>query len=120
MATVSANGKVKARGPGSCLIYVLTNNGIYKVVKIKVDARPTKVAFKNPPKTIKVGVPVNLGAKVVLKPGKAQTKLKWKSSNTRVARVDANGVVTGIKKGTVTITVTTSNGKKASVKITVK
>lgn len=34
----------------------------------------------------------------------------WTSSNTAVATVDSNGVVTGVKAGTVTITCTTVNG----------
>ena len=46
--------------------------------------------------------------------------LTWTSSNTKVATVDKNGVVKGIKVGTATITVKTSNGKTATVKVTVK
>lgn len=37
-----------------------------------------------------------------------------------IATVSVKGVVKGIKKGTVTITVTSSNGKTASTKIKVK
>ena len=43
----------------------------------------------------------------------ADAVLSWKSSNEKVATVDGNGVVTGIKKGNVTITCeVTSSGKK--------
>ena len=45
--------------------------------------------------------------------------LTWSSSNTKIATVDKNGVVKGIKKGTANITVKTSNGKTATVKVTV-
>ncbi len=45
----------------------------------------------------------------------------WSSSNNGIARVDANGNVTGISEGTVTITVTTVDGNKsASVTVTVR
>ncbi|MGN0460111.1 MAG: leucine-rich repeat protein [Ruminococcus sp.] len=43
----------------------------------------------------------------------------YKSSNTSVAKVDANGVVTGVKKGTAKITVA-NNGTKKIVTVTVK
>jgi glucosylceramidase len=44
----------------------------------------------------------------------------WASSNTAVAKVDANGKVTAVKAGTATITVTTKDGaKKASCTVTV-
>lgn len=47
-------------------------------------------------------------------------RVGWKSSNTKVARVDANGVVTGIRPGTATITCTSVSGrKKASCKVRV-
>ena len=47
-------------------------------------------------------------------------KLTWKSSDESIATVDANGNVKGLKAGTVTITVTTENGKTATKKITIK
>ena len=46
-------------------------------------------------------------------------KVTWKSSNTKVATV-SNGKITAKGKGTATITASTSNGKKATCKVTVK
>ena len=120
VATVTKKGKVKAVGAGSCKIYVLTTNGIWKTVTVTVDTNPTKVSISKPSKTMKVGATQNLGAKVKLTPAKAITTLSWKSSNPAVATVDSNGVVTAIKKGKTVITVTTANGKKAKVTIKVK
>ena len=36
VATVSKAGVIKAKGKGTCSIYVLANNGVYKKVKVKV------------------------------------------------------------------------------------
>lgn len=47
--------------------------------------------------------------------------VKWSSSDESVAKVDANGLVTGVGVGTATITVSTSNGKyKDSVPVTIE
>ena len=42
VAKVSSNGKVKAVGPGSCKIYVLTTNGICKTVTVTVTSARKK------------------------------------------------------------------------------
>jgi len=60
--------------------------------------------------TVKKGTTIQL--KVNIMPDNATDKsVTWSSSSTSVATVDANGVVTGLKTGTVRITATTSNGK---------
>ena len=41
-------------------------------------------------------------------------KVKWKSSNSTVASVDNNGLVTAFNDGTATITVTSRDGKKTA------
>ena len=47
--------------------------------------------------------------------------VKWSSSDESVAKVDANGLVTGVGAGTATITVTSSNGRyKDSVPVTIE
>lgn len=53
----------------------------------------------------------------VLTPNTASTSLKWKSSNKKVVKVSAGGVITPIKAGKAKITVTTGNKKKASINV---
>ncbi len=54
-------------------------------------------------------------------PTSASKKVKWRSSNTRIATVDSNGKVTGVKKGSCTIyaTSTVNSSKKDSIKVVV-
>lgn len=66
----------------------------------------------------KVGESATLAVKIA--PYKANQKVTWKSSNTAVATVDANGKVVGIKAGTANITVTSEDGSKsATCRVTV-
>jgi arabinan endo-1,5-alpha-L-arabinosidase len=80
----------------------------------------TKVKLNKSKKTIRVGQTYQL--KATVSPTNATNQnVTWKSSNKKVATVDANGLVTAKKKGTAVITVTTEDGSyTAQCKITVK
>lgn len=60
---------------------------------------------------------IQLSAKVY--PLSAEQSVTWKSSNAKVASIDASGKITCLKAGTVTITATANDGsgKKASFKL---
>ena len=67
-----------------------------------------------------VGKGSTLSLTATVSPASASdTSLTWTSSNKKVATVDQNGKVKGVKKGTATITVKTANGQTAECKITV-
>ena len=58
---------------------------------------------------------------ITVKPESASTEgLVWTSSNEKVATVDENGLVTGVKKGTAKIAVKASGGSKAKAAVNVK
>ncbi|MDE5781160.1 MAG: Ig-like domain-containing protein [Lachnospiraceae bacterium] len=60
--------------------------------------------------------PINLSA--VIQPYYASNKtLTWKSSNTKLATVDENGVVTPLKTGSVKITASTTDGSNLSATV---
>ena len=68
--------------------------------------------------SLKVGQSKTLVA--TTSPEKAAKSVKWYSSNNKIATVNNKGKVTAKKAGTVTITAKTTNGLKATCKITVK
>ncbi len=80
--------------------------------------RPTSVSVSPASLTIKPGEKSTLYATVL--PETAETSLSWTSSDTSVATVDSRGIVTGVKEGKATITVTTGNGLKASASVKVE
>lgn len=120
VATVSAKGQIKAAGNGSCEIYVIANNGERATVKVTVTDQPTKIAFAKSAYSVKKGKKLDLAKEINLTPSGVKTKYTWTTSDAAIATVSGKGVVKGVKKGIVTITVKTANGKKAKVKVTVK
>jgi uncharacterized protein YjdB len=52
-------------------------------------------------------------------PGNALQEVDWKSSNPKIATVDATGKVTALKLGTVTITATARDGSGKSAKVVI-
>ena len=69
--------------------------------------------------TIDIGETVQLEG--TLTPSNATTNsLTWESSDSSIASVDSNGLVTGVSTGEVTITATTVNGMEATCTIIVE
>lgn len=82
------------------------------------DGTITSVTLNYTKYSLKVGQSKTLVATVT--PASSKGTVKWYSSNNKVATVSSAGKVTAKKAGTVTITAKTSNGLKATCKITVK
>ena len=117
------NGIVYAVGKGKATIRAISTSNPKKYATCKVTVKQA-----NPGKRLtKVGsngmVKVKKGKKLQLISVFAAKKgwqLKgFASSNKKVASVSASGIVTARKPGNAVITVTTKNGKKATVKIKV-
>ena len=119
VVTVNSKGVVKAVGKGTAKITATTTNGKSASVRFKVSAPvPTKVTLNA--KRLEMEKNETFQLKATLKPAKAESKLKWTSSNKAVATVSKNGLVTARKVGKAIITVTTANGKAAKVTVVVE
>ena len=129
VASVDKNGKVKGLKAGkTATITVQLQSGLKKSFKVKVQKK--NVATKSL-KVVdaatgkKVSSKVNLKRKQTLKlaatvsPITSKEKVKYSSSNKKVASVSSKGVIKAKKKGKATITV--KSGKKTyKIKVTVK
>ena len=119
IATVDSNGNVTGLKEGTVTITVTSSNGISTTCTVKVtnDTIPVNKIILNPTNiTMKVGDVEQISSKV--EPESATERdLVWSSSDSSVASVDENGVIKGLKEGTVTITVKTKDGKVVSTSI---
>ena len=118
VATVDSKGKITAKGKGTATITASTSNGKKATCKVTVKVPATKITLNKTSASVTVSKTVTL--KATMNPGDTTDSVTWKSSNTSVASVSSKGVVTGKKAGTATITATTTSGKKATCKVTVK
>lgn len=124
VAKVSSFGEIQAIGVGKATITVTTMDGGKTAscsVEVKNRVESITITAPNGEKEISIGSTLQL--KVTVTPeGLSDTETEWKSSNTSVATVSTDGLVTAKSKGTVTITVTVKNGsetKTATYEITV-
>ena len=108
-------------------VVTVSNGGVLKAVKkgtavitATVDKKKftCKVSVKNP-SISKKAITLKLGKTTTLSVKNAVGKVKWSSSNKKVASVNSKGVVKAVKKGTATITAVASGVKlKCTVKVT--
>ena len=121
VATVKASGKtVKVtgvkKGTAKVTVKVTAKNGKKKTLSAKATVINAGLKFTSDVAEVNTGATLDLGVK---KSPKA-AKLTFESSDTAVATVSPEGVVTGVKAGKVTVTVTSDYGKKITKEITVK
>ena len=117
-AVVSKTGKVTGKAVGTTTVTVKLASG--KTAKITVTvAAPTPTGMKNVPASKNLAKGKTFVLKPILLPAGAKGKITYKSSNTKVATVDARGRITAKGKGTAQITITVGKVKK-TCKVTVK
>lgn len=130
IATVDATGHIVAVAPGQTKIIAKAGEAV-AMCQVTVEALPTPTPTNTPtptptPKVYQVSF---VSPKYSVKTTKTVvTKVKleqgdqikaFQCSDTKVAKVDKNGVVLGIKTGKATITVTTTHGARATCQVTV-
>lgn len=122
IASVDANGRVTPLRTGTTTITVTAvRAGVSATVQVRVSnpVRPTGISL-NYTGTVELSIDQKLALAATLSPAGAQSELQWRSSSSAIATVDATGVVTPVKEGTATITVTALDGNRsASVRVRV-
>ena len=114
VATVSSTGRIVGVGGGTATITCTSSQGFSATCIVTVG----KVSLNKTEVTVQKGNTVTLTGTVypTFLPDRSVT---WKSSNTSVATVTSDGKVTGVGKGTATVTCTSSQGFSATCEVTV-
>ena len=122
IATVDNNGKVTAVKEGTATITVTTEDGnktaTCAVTVAAATVPVTGVTLNKTSTSLYVGDTETLTATV--EPSDATNRaVTWTSSDSTVATVDQNGLVTALARGTAVITATAADGSGASASCTV-
>lgn len=113
VARVSNNGTVKAISGGTAVIKVQTEDKkITKFCIVKVVEPITNVKLNKSSYILGVGKRYTLKATIEANTA-TNPKLKWTSSNSRVATVNSQGIITAKSIGTAVITATAQDGTNA-------
>ncbi|CAH0284049.1 Kappa-carrageenase [Peribacillus sp. Bi96] len=118
IATVDSKGKVTGKAKGTTTVTATVKGAKDVKVKVTVTApiMAKSVKLNKTSATINKGKSLTLSATV--SPSNTTNKaVKWKSSNTKIAKVDSKGKVSAVGVGTAKITATTINGKSSTTTI---
>jgi|GEM_PF-732265 len=129
IATVTNNGVIKGIKAGSTKITVTAKDGTDKKAKVTVTVKnpvTTTIAVKSVTLPSDI-VSIDLGASNTLKPtispsNATNRNLEYVSDNAATVKVNAAGVITGLKIGSATITISSKSNPniKCSVKVRVQ
>jgi len=121
VATIDENGVITAISVGQITVDIMVDNELYKSIEVNVAAEKvpvTDIQGIEPRATLEVGSSITLYAQVV--PSNAtEQKISYSSSNTGIATIGQDGVITGVSAGQTTITASV-DGITKSMTLTVK
>ena len=118
VASISKTGLVTGKTVGNSMIMATSQNGYSAECLVVCQAKITGITVNPTTARIPVGQTITLIA--TTSPKTLTEKVTWKSSNTDVAKVDRNGLVTGVAKGKAIITAQNPAGTiKATCTVTV-
>ncbi|MBP3636481.1 MAG: Ig-like domain-containing protein [Clostridia bacterium] len=120
VAKVSTSGRVTPVGPGKCTIMCQSQEfpAIFAAANVTVKQLVTKITFAEK----EVSLPVNTSMQVfweVSPQNATDQSVTFSSNKESIATVDANGLITGHKRGECYITVKAADGSKKQARIKV-
>jgi serine/threonine-protein kinase len=120
VATIASNGVLTTRRPGTAVISA-TSEGVRGDVTVTVvSVRAESVVVAPPPSPLRLGDTVQLTATTYDANGNAVTRpVTWRSSDPRVATIDASGRLAAVSEGWAIVTAQ-SDGAAAHTEVVVR
>ena len=119
VAQIDNEGRVQGVGIGTAEITAATEDGAYTAVcLVRVITPVTAVELNQENMTLEIGQSAAVAA-TVLPEDAVDKSIVWESSDSEVASVDENGMITAQRSGKATITATSLNGTTAKCEVTV-
>lgn len=123
VAEIAANGAevtITGKKQGETVVTATTANGLTSTCKVEVKEVPiTEIKLDVTSKKLEPGETQEVNVEYLPADTTDEKAVTWKSSNTDVATVDENGVITAVAGGQADVTATTANGVSATCRITV-
>lgn len=121
VAKVDSTGLVTGVGAGTATITAAgEKETVSATITVTDNSQPDPTPDPTPVVPTSVQIDVGKSTTVTIEnKSSISGNCTWKSDNESVAKVDNNGTITGVAKGTANITVTTPTGKSATIKVTV-
>jgi len=120
VAEMDAAGVITGKSPGKATVTVYAGGKAKSFVVTVGAVAPTAITLNRSKATLTRGKQLELWVTSWTPAASNPQTVIWKTSNKKIATVDGDGLVTAKKKGKVTITAVTWNGKKVKCVVTVK
>ena len=115
--SVDENGNITANNKGKSTITIVSEKGKTASIEVSAFINVNTLEIQGTNLKVEKGKTISLGLNIT--PENADLDgITWSSSNNSIATVE-NGVITGVKEGTVTITATSVNGVKTEKRVEV-
>ena len=110
IVNIDDNGWLTAKASGNATIKLVINNQYVDEINVSIGINTTGIKLKSKPKLVlKVGKKETI--KVEILPANATNKkVKYKSTNSSVLKVDNNGIATALSAGNGSVSITTEDG----------
>lgn len=119
IATVTKDGIIEGKKAGVTTVYAITPEGEMLECRVTVGTIAKSIKLNTTAKQVKKGKTFQI--KATFSPSKVSSKkLKYSSSNSKIAKVNSSGKITAVKKGVCYISVKTTDGSGITKKVKIR